>query len=38
MRSVVGFVVVLVVGALFFLMLDVMLFNAQGLSLIFHGG
>ena len=37
MKSIVSFVVALAAMAVFFLLLDVVLFNAQGLSLIFKG-
>jgi hypothetical protein len=37
MKTVIGFVVALAVSAVFFLLLDTILFKAQGLSLIFKG-
>jgi len=37
MKSIVSFVFALAAMVVFFLLLDVVLFNAQGLSLIFKG-
>lgn len=37
MKSIVSFVFALAAMAVFFVLLDVVLFNAQGLSLIFKG-
>lgn len=37
MKSVISFVVALAVSAVFFIVLDALLFKAQGLSLIFKG-
>jgi len=37
MKTVVSFIVALAVSAVFFIVLDVILFKTQGLSLIFKG-